>query len=93
MLGKHWPLGFPLLLCFLYAVLIDYVPFPYGVCGRMWSSIVSVPDQCIFIYFSSYFPRIADFLDTFGSVRPQSLKSIYFHLGYSKKEKDFMTDA
>ena len=27
------------------------VPFPFGVWGRMWNSIVSVPDYCLFIYF------------------------------------------
>ena len=30
------------------------VPFPYGVCGRMWNSIVSVPDHCLFIYYKKY---------------------------------------
>ena len=33
-----------------YAVLIVCVPFPYGVWGRMWGSIVSVPDHCFPIY-------------------------------------------
>ena len=34
-------------------VLIVYnVPFPFGVWGRMWNSIVSVPDHCLFVYFS-----------------------------------------
>ena len=28
-------------------VLIVCVPFPFGVWGRMWNSIVSVPDNCI----------------------------------------------
>ena len=35
----------------LSVVLIVGVPFPFGVCGRMWNSIVSVPHQCLFIYF------------------------------------------
>ena len=39
-------------LCFLYAVLIVCVPFPCGVWGSMWNSIVSVPDHCLFIYFT-----------------------------------------
>ena len=26
------------------------VPFPFGVFGRMWNSIVSIPDHCLFIY-------------------------------------------
>ena len=34
-----------------YAILLC-VPFPFGVWGRMWNSIVSVPDQCLFIYTS-----------------------------------------
>ena len=29
-----------------YVVLIFYVPFPYGVWGRKWNSIVTVPDHC-----------------------------------------------
>ena len=35
----------------LYAVLISRVPFPYGVWGRKWNSIVSVSDHCLFIFF------------------------------------------
>ena len=38
------------LCCFTYAVLIFCVPFPYGVWGRTWNSIVSIPDHCLFIY-------------------------------------------
>ena len=45
------PLGFPLVLCILYDVLIVCVPFPCGVWGSMWNSIVSVPDHCLFIHF------------------------------------------
>ena len=37
-------------LFLFHVVLIVCVPFPYGVCGRMWNSIVSVLDRCIFIY-------------------------------------------
>ena len=33
------------------AVLIVGVLFPFGVYGRMWNSIVSVSDRCLFIYF------------------------------------------
>ena len=42
------------LCCFFYssAVLILGVPFPFGVKGRIWNSIVSVPDHSIFIYFT-----------------------------------------
>ena len=32
------------------AVFIVCEPFPIGVWGRMWNSIVSVPDHCLFIY-------------------------------------------
>ena len=45
------PLAF-YLCCFCFSVaLIVGVPFPFGVLGRMWNSIVSVLDDCIFIYF------------------------------------------
>ena len=33
----------------LSAVLVVHVPFPFGVWGRMWNLIVSVPDHCLFI--------------------------------------------
>ena len=29
------------------AILVVRVPFPFGVWGRMWNSIVSVPDHCL----------------------------------------------
>ena len=46
------PLAFHL-CCFNFsAVLVVRVPFPFGVWGRMWNSIVSVPDHCRFMYFS-----------------------------------------
>ena len=32
----------------IYAVLIACVSFPFGVWGRMWNSVVSVPDHCLF---------------------------------------------
>ena len=32
------------------SVLIICVPFPCGVWGSMWNSIVSVPVHCLFIY-------------------------------------------
>ena len=44
-----WLFAFPGLV---YAVLIVCVPCLYGVWGRMWNLIVSVPEQCIFVYFS-----------------------------------------
>ena len=43
------PLAF-LLCCFnCSAILVVRVPFPFGVWGRMWNSVVSVPDHCLFI--------------------------------------------
>ena len=45
------PLAFPLCCFNLSAVLVVRVPFPFGVWGRMWNSIASVPDHCLFIYF------------------------------------------
>ena len=36
----------------LNAVLAVLVPLPFGVWGGMWNSIVSVPDHCLFVYFS-----------------------------------------
>ena len=33
-------------------VLIVVVPFQFGVKGRIWNSIVSVSDHCLFIFFS-----------------------------------------
>ena len=34
------------------AVLVVFVPLPFGVWGGMWNSTVSAPDHCLFIYFS-----------------------------------------
>ena len=31
------------------AALAVYVPFPFDVWGRMWNSIQSVPEHCLFI--------------------------------------------
>ena len=51
-----WEIAVPLafhLCCFYFsAVIIVNVPFPFGVYGRMWNSIVSVPVHCLFIYFA-----------------------------------------
>ena len=46
------PLAFHLCCFYFSAVLIVGIPFPFGVYGRLWNSIVSVPDHCLFIYFS-----------------------------------------
>ena len=45
------PLAFHLCSFYFSAVLIVGVQFPFGVLDRMWSSIVSVPDHCLFICF------------------------------------------
>ena len=45
------PLAFHLCCFYFSAVLTVGVPFPFGVYGRMWNSIVSVLDHCLFIYF------------------------------------------
>ena len=34
--------------------LIVYVCFPFGVWGRIWNSIVSVPDHCLFVHFEEF---------------------------------------
>ena len=49
------PLAFRLCCFYFGAVLVVRVPFPFGVWGRMWNSIVSVPDHCLFIYVSICF--------------------------------------
>ena len=57
LLEKSCPLGFPLLLSFILYRLDCIVPFPFGVLSRMRNSIVSVPDQFLFMYFSWEFPN------------------------------------
>ena len=50
--GKDLSLWQVHLCCFNFsAVLVVHVPFPCGAWDRMWNSIVSVPDHCLFIYF------------------------------------------
>ena len=60
--GRAVPLAFHLCHFYFSAVLVVRVPFPFGVWGRVWNSIVSVPDHCLFIYFGSmtmfFFPLI-----------------------------------
>ena len=36
----------------LNAGLVVLVPLPFDVWGGTWSSIVSDPDHCLFVYFS-----------------------------------------
>ena len=45
----------------LYSVLTVCVPFLYGVGGRKWNSILSIPDHCLFIYLtvSGHFPWVS----------------------------------
>ena len=45
------PLAFYLCCSYFSAVLVVRVPFPFGVWGRVWNSIVPVPDHCLFILF------------------------------------------
>ena len=40
------PLGVSLVFIFS-AVFVVRVPFPFGIWGRVWNSIVSVPDHCL----------------------------------------------
>ena len=44
------PLAFHLCRFNFSAVLVVCVPFPFGIWGRMWNSIVSVPDLFYFLY-------------------------------------------
>ena len=40
------------LYCFNFsAILVVRASIPFSVWDRMWNSIVSVPDHCLFIYF------------------------------------------
>ena len=48
------PLAFHLCCFYFSVVLVVRVPFPIGVWGRMWNSIVSVPDLCLFVYLTQY---------------------------------------
>ena len=48
------PLTFHLCCFYFSGVLVVCVPFPFDVqWGRVWHSIVSVPDRCLFIYFTT----------------------------------------
>ena len=48
------PLAFHLCCFYFSAVLVVGAPFPFGVWGGMWSSIVSVSDHCLFIFFDEF---------------------------------------
>ena len=41
------------------AVLVVCVPFLFGIWDRVWNSIVSVPDHCLFIYFTWNFNALS----------------------------------
>ena len=49
------PLAFHSYCFYFSAVLIVGVPFPFGVWGGVWNSVVSVPDHCLFINFVWHF--------------------------------------
>ena len=47
----------------LFALVCDFVTFPYGILGQMWYLIVSIPDLCHLSYFScSYIFKLIEFL-------------------------------
>ena len=52
--GKELPSWLSAYAVLLYAILMVCVHFPFGVGDRMWNSIVSVPDHCLFIYYDRY---------------------------------------
>ena len=62
----------------LNAVLIGCVPFPFGVWGRTWNSIVSVPDRCRFIYLytPNYISQIYPFQRQEEGVEPRLISLI-----------------
>ena len=48
------PLAFHV-CCFYFSAVVDVlVSFLFSVWGRVWNSIVSVPNHCLFIYFSDF---------------------------------------
>ena len=53
------PLAFHFCCFYFSAVIIISVPFPFGVWGRMWNSIVSVPDHCLFMYLTLAYQHYA----------------------------------
>ena len=61
------PLAFHLCCFYFSAILIVGVAFPSDVSGRMWNSIVSVSDHCLFIYCNDpkFLDRYAGFYFSF----------------------------
>ena len=49
-LERAIPLAFHLCCLYFRVVSIVGVTVPFGVYDRMWNSIVSIPDHCLFIY-------------------------------------------
>ena len=49
------PLDFYLCCFYFCVVLVVRVPFPFGVLGRVWNSIVSGPDHCLFYLLDSHY--------------------------------------
>ena len=52
-LERAVPLAFHLCYFYFNAVLVVRIPFPLGFWGRVWNSIVSDPDHCLFIYLTA----------------------------------------
>ena len=61
------PLAFHLHYFYYNAILIVGVPFPFGVKGRIWNSIVSVPNHCLLAYS----------IDSDNDLRMQHLPRVY----------------
>ena len=74
------PLAFHLCCFYFSAVLIVGFPFLFGVYGRKWNSIVSVPDRCLFFYllcmYSSRFMKINHI-----HFESHCYRSCFFYLG------------
>ena len=66
--GKEPSYWFSARTVFILYVLIVRFPFPFGVCGRTWNSIVSVPDHCLFFYFVLSLSSCYDILVDRGAV-------------------------
>ena len=75
------PLAFHL-CCFNFSpVIIVGVPFLFGVKGRMWNSIVLVPDHCLFIYCKEACTAENEIVSFDGSATSDSSQSAYSSWG------------
>ena len=60
------PLAFHLCVFFFFfffffsALLVVRVPYSFGVWGRVWNPIVSIPDHCLFMSFTYCFFKTLD---------------------------------